>query len=291
MTVAAVGVAAALIGSAPALAGATGPDFREGYIEGDGARLYVMRTGEGPLMLFLHGLPDSWALYEPQLRAFGTDYLVVAPNLRGFPPSDVPDAVGAYATPRLLRDIRAVLDHFGRDRCTLIGNDWGGYVAWVYASAYPTRVERLIILNAPHPAVHLREIRSSPAQIRASQYEWQNHTVPPPYPLWYNYYRADPIKVPASLEDGATMNMPDLARHFFAGLTELPATTSLRVAVPTLVIWGMQDPYTLPGQLDGLGDYVPDLHIVRIEDAGHYPMRSHPDLVTRIMRDFVRRSG
>jgi len=150
-------------------------------------------------MLFLHGHPDSPALYELQMRAFSRDHLVVAPTLRGYAPSDAPQTVESYAMPHLLGDVHGVLDHFGREQCILIGHDWGGYVSWVFASAYPQRVRRLIILNAPHPAIFLREVRTNPAQISASQYERVFNTAFPPYPVWYNYYRADPIKVPASV--------------------------------------------------------------------------------------------
>ena len=270
-------------------AGITQPDRSEGYFGGDGVRLFLVRAGDGPLMVFLHGAPDDWSLYELQLREFARDHLVAAPNLRGFPPSDQPEMVEAYAMPRLLGDIHALLNHLGRERCILIGNDWGGYFAWVFASAYPRRVERLIILNAPHPAVHLREVRHNPAQNLASQYERANNSTPSPYPAWYNYYRADPIKVPPSIEDAAKMELPDLPQHFFAGVAEPPATTSLRVNVPTLVLWGMQDPALLPGQLDGLDDYAPNAVIVRIADSGHYPMRSHPALVNRAIREFIER--
>jgi pimeloyl-ACP methyl ester carboxylesterase len=281
------------MGGALARAGATQPVLGDGYAAGDGVRLYFVQAGGGgerPLMLFLHGHPDSWALYEPQLREFGRDHLAVAPNLRGYAPSDAPAAVEAYAMPRLLGDVHALLDHFGRERCTLVGNDWGGYVAWVFASAYPARVERLIILNAPHPAVHLREVRTNPAQIQASQYERDFHIAVAPYPVWYNYYRADPIKVPTSVEDGASMGVPDLAAHFFIGGGTPPATISLRVSAPTLVIWGMQDSSTLPQQLDGLEDYAPDLSVLPINDAGHYPMRSHAGLVNQAIRAFMQRS-
>jgi pimeloyl-ACP methyl ester carboxylesterase len=264
--------------------------FEHGYAQGDGARLFFVRAGQGPLMLFLHGHPDSWALYEPQLRELGRDHLVVAANLRGYSPSDAPDAVEAYTTPHLLGDIHGLLDHFDRERCVLVGNDWGGYVAWVFASAYPARVERLVILNAPHPAVHLREVRENPAQNRASQYERDLHTAVAPYPRWYNYYRADPIKVPASVADSAAMPVPDLAAHFFTGVAKPPEGTRLNVGVPTLVIWGMRDPAMLPGQLDGLDVYAPNLTVRRIADAGHYPMRSHPELVNEAIRDFLRRA-
>ena len=148
----------------------------EGYADGDEVKLYFVQGGEGELMLFLHGAPDSWTIYTSQLAEFSRDHMVVAPNLRGFPPSDQPEAVEAYAMPRLLGDVHALLRHFGRERCILVGNDWGGYIAWVFASAYPDRVERLVILNAPHPAILLREIRNSPAQIQASQYERDYYT-------------------------------------------------------------------------------------------------------------------
>jgi pimeloyl-ACP methyl ester carboxylesterase len=254
-------------------------------------RLHLVEAGAGPLMLFLHGLPDDWSLYGAQLQEFSRDHLVAAPNLRGFPPSDVPTAVDAYAMPRSLGDVHSVLDHLGRRSCVLVGNDWGGYVAWVFAAAWPERVERLVVINAPHPSVHLREVRDNPAQIRASQYERDFHVAPEPYPAWYNYYRADPIKVPVSPEAAAAEPTPDLAAHLFAGLPgPPPGGTSLRVLRPTLVIWGMQDPHMLPGQLDGLEQYAPDLALVRIEAAGHRPMRSHPALVNRAIRDFLRRS-
>lgn len=269
-------------------AGACQTNLVEGYADGDGVKLYFVREGEGELILFLHGMPDSWMIYTSQLAEFSRDYMVVAPNLRGFSPSGQPEAVEAYAMPRLLGDVHALLRHFGRKRCILVGNDWGGYIAWVFASAYPNLVERLIILNAPHPAIMLREVRNNPAQIQASQYERDYHTAIAPYPAWYNYYRADPIKVPSSISDAAQTEMPDLAARFFADGAEPPATTSLRVDVPTLVLWGMQDPACLPGQLDQLHDYAPNATVVRIDDAGHLPMQSHPMLVNRAIRDFLR---
>src|SRR4029077_2313661 len=120
--------------------------------------------------------------------------------------------------------------------------------------------------------------------------ERDRNSAVPPYPAWYNYYRADPIKVPSSLSDAAQMEMPDLAAQFFDDVAEHPATTSLRVDVPTLVLWGMQDPACLPGQLDNLHDYAPNAIVVRIEDGGHRPMQSHPMLVNRAIRDFLRRA-
>lgn len=263
---------------------AAGIELQEGYAPGDGIRLYYARAGAGPLILFLHGFPDSWRLYRPYLIEFGRDHLAVAPNLRGVPPSAQPVADEAYAMPRLLGDLHGVLDHLGRQSCTLVANDWGAYIAWVFASAYPDRVERLVIMNGGHPALLLRDFRGSRAQIAASQYERHAAVGPGPHAA---YLRADPIKVPASLEEATELPVPDLAAAFFGGTARPPASTSLVVEVPTLVIWGMQDPYQLPGLLAGLDAHVRDLTLLQIEAAGHYPMQTHAAEVTRAIRRFL----
>src|SRR4051794_16172415 len=90
------------LGKMTTRANAIFPGLSEGYANGDGARLFCVWAGAGPLMLFLHGAPDDWTLYESQLEAFSRDHLVVAPNLRDFPPSDAPKVVEAYAMPQLL---------------------------------------------------------------------------------------------------------------------------------------------------------------------------------------------
>src|SRR5262249_8579484 len=94
-------------------------------------------------------------------------------------------------------------------------------------------------------------------------------------------------KVPASVAASAALVVPDLAADFFSGVVRPPVTTSLRVSVPVLVIWGMRDPVLLPHQLDELGDYAPHLTVLRLADAGHYPMRSHAPQVNEAIRAFM----
>ena len=250
-------------------AGASQPDLVEGFAEGNGVRQFFVRGGEGELMLFLHGLPDNWTVYRSQLAEFSRDHLVVAPNLRGFPPSVQPDAVEAYAMPRSLDDLHALLRHFGRERCILVGHDWGGYIAWVFASAYPRHVERLIILNAPHPAMFLREVRNNATQIQALQYERDYNTATAPYPSWYNYYRADPIKVPASIAGVAGRKCLTSPGHSLPTSLSVPPRRRSGWIFRRWGLWGMQDRDLLPGMLDGLPDYAPKATVVRIEDAGH----------------------
>ena len=258
--------------------------IEHGKAPGDGIELFYARAGEGRLIVFLHGFPETWTLYQPFLEEFGKDYLAVAPNLRGVYPSDRPEEVEAYAMRHQLEDLHRLLDHCDRESCILVANDWGAQFAWVFASAYPDRVERLVIMNSGHPALVLRDYQTSPAQIEASQYERFAHLEPMPYSA---VIEADPLKVPASIEETGSMSVPDLAEAYFSNIARPPATMTLKLTVPTLVIWGMRDTSQLPGLLDGLEDYVSDLTIMRIEDSGHYPMRTHPDEVMAAIRDFI----
>ncbi len=258
--------------------------LEEGEALGDGIRLSYIRGGEGPLMVFLHGFPETGFMYRSFLQEFGRDHLAVAPNLRGVLPSGQPDEVEAYAMAHLLEDLHRLLDHFDRQSCILVANDWGAYIAYVFASAYPDRVDRLVVMNCGHPALLLRDYHESPEQIAASQYERFANTEPMPYPA---YIEADPLRVPASIEEEASVPYPDLGEEFFKDVVRPPATTSLVIDMPTLVIWGMEDPSQLPGLLDGLDHYIRDLTVLRIDDAGHYPMRTHYDDVVRAVRRFI----
>ncbi len=263
--------------------------LKQGYAGADGVKLFYRQAGEGPLMICLHGIPGDGTRYRHQIREFSRDHLVVAPNLRGVLPSDQPQAVEAYRMSHHLRDIHRMIDYFNRDDCVLVANDWGGWFAWIFASAYPERVKQLVIMNAAHPAVYLRDVMQNTAQIAVSQYERDAVKAPAEgSTTWVNYVQADPIRVPASLTEAVNMPVPDLAAHYFADLDDYPpATRSLKIERPTLAIWGMRDSPMLPSLLDGLEDYVADLTIHRIENAGHFPMEQRPNEVNRVMRQFL----
>ena len=117
---------AALFGALLTLAQPAAQTVDTGFAALRDARLFYAKAGAGPLMLLLHGAPDDWSLYAAQLREFAVDHLVVAPNLRGFPPSDAPGDVAAYTASRLLDDIHGLLDHFGRERAAAARNDARG---------------------------------------------------------------------------------------------------------------------------------------------------------------------
>ena len=283
------------------------------YAEVNGIRLHYVTEGRGPLVLFVHGFPEFWYAWRSQLREFGRDHQAVALDMRGYNLSAKPADLAQYRVPHLVDDLRGLAAHLGHERFVLVGHDWGGVVAWAVAIAHPERLQRLVIINAPHPAIFDREIRENPAQQTASRYMLTFRSAEAEAILaandyarlveilsrdlgdrftaadraayleaWsqpgaltggLNYYRAAGVGPPAG--DGAP------ARSFGGDVARMT------VRVPTLVIWGEQDRALLTGNLDGLERFVPDLTIERILDASHWVVHQHPERVNRLIRDFL----
>jgi len=153
--------------AAPAVAGDK-PD--EGFIDSSGVKIHYVAQGKGPLVVLIHGFPDFWYSWREQMPALAEHFHVVAIDQRGYNLSDKPDKVEDYAMPKLVGDIEAVLKHFHQDKAVIVGHDWGGAVAWTFAMMHPDKVDRLVILNLPHPKGLARELANNPDQQKNSQY-------------------------------------------------------------------------------------------------------------------------
>lgn len=288
--------------------GARAAAARDGFADVNGVRLHYVEEGKGPLILFLHGFPEFWYAWKDLLPELGRDRRAVALDMRGYNLSSRPEAVDAYGIPVLVEDVRAVAEQLDAERFVLVGHDWGGVVAWAFAAAHPELLEKLVIINAPHPAVFARELANNPEQQKASAYfnlftsqaaeatlsqndcaalqqfvlgTWANGSDRQKYlEFWrtgltggLNYYRAARLKSPGGGEKADT-----------TGLQAVPGT----IEVPTLVIWGEKDVALLLGNLDGLDEYVRNLQIVRVPEAGHWIVHEQPAKVIDAMRLFLR---
>jgi len=277
------------------------PELKHETIEANGIRLHVARAGEGPLMLFLHGFPEYWAMWRPFLEHFGArGRCAVAPDMRGYNLSDKPAEVEAYKAKHLIADVLALAAHYTREPFVLVAHDWGGAVAWGVALAHPERLARLVMINSPHPYVFWRELTRNPAQQKASEYMLLFRSAKAERVLsengyarllgafsdlepqaraalveaWsrpgaltggLNYYRASAL-YPPSHEDPGAARLSLEAKDFV-------------VRVPTLVVWGERDTALLPGCLEGLSEVVPDLKLVRVPEATHWVAREKTALV------------
>ncbi len=289
--------------------------LRHSFAEVNGIRLHYASVGSGKPILFLHGFPEFWRAWKNQLTEFGRDFLAVAPDLRGYNLSSKPADVDQYQLKYLVEDVRGLSEHFGPERLIVVGHDWGGVVAWAFASQYPQYLEKLIIINAPHPAVFDRELRENPAQQQASLYMLVFRSAEAEQILSSGNYSAfdqnilqpgiregyftdedrraylDAWSQPGALTGG--LNYYRAARVGPPGESDQSSRQlanqvgSLTVRVPTLVIWGEKDPYLLTGNLAGLDQFVPDLQVRRIADGSHWVIHEKSFLVNSTMRDFI----
>jgi len=146
------------------------PDFQSQYAQVNGIRLHYMSVGQGKLIMFVHGFPEFWYGWEKQLVEFGKDYQAVAPDMRGFNLSSKPAEIENYQVNDLIEDLRALAEHLGHEKFIMVAHDWGGAVAWAAAMRHPEMLEKLVIINSPHPALFARELLYNPDQQKASQY-------------------------------------------------------------------------------------------------------------------------
>ena len=144
------------------------------YASVNGQRLHYARAGSGPLMVFVHGFPEFWYEWKHQIVEFSRDHTVVAPDMRGYNLSSKPGELSAYQMPNLVEDLRAlaaeVMKPAGAGKFTLVAHDWGGVVAWVFAAQHPEMLDKLVIINAPHPTIFGKLLRDDAAQQKASGY-------------------------------------------------------------------------------------------------------------------------
>src|SRR5579871_1915084 len=300
----------------PASAQAENSKFEDKYAKVNGVRLHYITTGNGPLILFLHGFPEFWYEWKNQLTEFGKDHQAVAPDMRGYNLSDKPEALDQYQMTVLVEDVRALADNLSPGRkFVLVAHDWGGAVAWSFAIAHPDLLEKLVIINAPHPGVFAKLLASDPAQQKASQYmlmfrsEQAEKTLSDnDDAMLVNIVLAGGLKSGAFTEEDKAAYLKAWSQPgaLTGGLNyyrsnrvcppapgAAPSTGNfaiddrLAVKVPTLVIWGEKDTALLTQNLDGLDQFVPQLTIRRIPDASHWVVHEKSAEVNRYIRDFI----
>jgi pimeloyl-ACP methyl ester carboxylesterase len=140
------------------------------FVETNGIRLHCAVDGEGPLVVFLHGFPESSWSWRHQMAALAPRFRVVAPDMRGYGDSDKPDGVKAYDLKELVADVEGLIRAFDEKWAVVVGHDWGGGIAWQFAVDRPQMTRRLVVMNCPHPAIFQEHLRTNPKQLAKSWY-------------------------------------------------------------------------------------------------------------------------
>lgn len=279
-------------------------------IEANGLRFAVDEIGTGDhLALCLHGFPESrysWRHQLPLLAELG--YRAWAPDLRGYGETEPkPQAVKAYLIDRLMEDVAALIDASGAKSVTLIGHDWGAGLAWAFAANRVRPLQRLVIMNVPHPAVmtqHLR--RGNWAQLRKSWYMFFFQLPGLPERMMtargarairraFHDMAIDKTNFTPDVLDryardaqrpGAMTGMINWYRAAFRLQGKLAGPWDV-IETPTLIVWGEADAALGVELLDGTDAYVRDLTIRRLPNVSHWVQQEAPEKVNAILREWL----
>ncbi len=268
--------------------------------------LQVSVTKEGGpagLALLLHGFPElafSWRHQIPTLVEAG--YEVWAPNLRGYGESSKPPKVSDYSIDRLLADIAALVDASGRNDVTLVGHDWGAVQAWMFAIRRVRPLQRLVIMNVPHPACMRRELRSL-RQLRKSWYVFFFQIPWLPERLLrsrraqavadsFEKMAVDTSRFPAAVTDvyreaalrpEAMRSMINYYRSAFRGARSSAREEFGVIDTPTLMVWGLEDTALSKETTDGTDEHVADLTLRFLPGVSHWVQQEAPEIVNAML--------
>ncbi|MEL6463945.1 MAG: alpha/beta fold hydrolase [Pseudomonadota bacterium] len=263
-----------------------------------------------PMILMLHGFPEYGGAWEEIATRLADRFYCVAPDQRGYGASYTPAEVDAYAMPRLVADMAALIGQ--RGPVIVMGHDWGASVAYGLAMFRPDLVSHLVIANGVHPVPFQRAMASGGAQSEASQYinflrndaseealardefakllklfsakmdlSWLAGARLDAYKaVWrqsglrgmINWYRASPLIV---AHPGAPVDLPDFP------------VERLKVRCPHLLIWADGDTALLPVSTDGLETFAADLTRMSVSGADHWVLHQKPDEVVRIVTEWL----
>ena len=268
-------------------------------------RLRVTLAGpvQGPLVVLLHGFPEcagSWRSVQQAIARAG--FRVAAPDMRGYGGSGRPSGVASYAVQRLVGDVAGLISAMGRPRAHVVGHDWGGVVAWWTAMLRPDVVERLGIVNAPHPVGYSQALRT-PEQLRRAWYvfffqlPWLPERVLAARDFAFarsdftpDHIAKDEIDrcVDALRPEGAPAAAIAYYRAQMRGSLFGGAPTPVRIAAPVLVQWGEKDRFLVPSLADPPPEWVPNVQVIRLPEATHWaPIDAAGEVAQNLERFFT----
>jgi epoxide hydrolase 4 len=269
--------------------------------------LHVVVAGpkHGPLVVLLHGFPECWYTWRSQIpRLVALGYRVVVPDQRGYGLSDKPGGLGSYSFDVLVEDVRQLVHEFDRGSATIIAHDWGGAVAWKLAMDRPEIVQKLVIMDAPHPVAFARALKHDFAQVKRIWYmaTFQLPLMPdaflsfsPPWTAKFffhdNAYQKDAFS-PDDLafmasnlaQPGAMTTMIDWYR---AAVWHPAKNPDVVIEQPTLLLWAENDVALGLGLTEGLSNWVPNMQRVLVPECGHWVQNEQPQIVGEAIERFL----
>lgn len=283
--------------------------FEHRMIETNGIKLHVVVGGGGPLVLLLHGFPECWATWRHVLQPLkDAGFTVAAADLRGFNLSDKPKEVGDYAMDHVAGDIVGLIRALGFQKAHVVGHDWGGVVGWQLAHTRDDVVDKLVIINAPHPRLFTKRLRS-PRQLALAYYMFffqipvvaERALSRDGFQVIENMMKYQPRKKGAFDDEdirvykeamgqpGAlTSSLSYYRASFREVLKRRKPDAKPVIERPVLVLWGLEDKALPPENLEGLDTIAKDLRVVRVPGCSHWMQHDDPQVIVDEVVRFVR---
>lgn len=286
------------------------PNWKHLQILAGDLRVHLVEEGAGPSVLLLHGFPDFWYSWRYQIRALaGAGFRVLVPDLRGYNLTEKPSGVRAYGLDRLVDDVANLVEWAGGESAHIVGHDWGGIIAWYAAMRRPEIIDRLVVLNAPHPDAYQRELGRSnqrwrswygaffqipwlpEALMRARNYEAIASAIAEES---RNPEGTSPEVIQAYREAMAEPGALSAAINYYRAVAR-PWARELRdnrraITAETLLLWGEKDPFLVRGNSLDLESWVPNIQVEHVPDAGHWVHCDEPLLVNERLINFLSKS-
>jgi pimeloyl-ACP methyl ester carboxylesterase len=267
--------------------------------------LHYVEAGSGPLVVLLHGFPEFWWSWRHQIPALAkAGFRVVAPDLRGYNLSDKPKEASAYTLPHLTGDVAGLVRALGQKKAHIVGHDWGGGVAWAFAMAEPAMVDKLVVLNCPHPAEMIRGLRT-PRQLKKSWYMFffQLPGIPERFIAANDFAflrkalgsgSSSPADIEHYVEAARRADSLHGGINYYRASMRGFAKRSLpkfrRIDAQTMVIWGEKDAFLGKELAEPSRKWVRDTRVEWIPNATHWVQVDAAERVNGLLVDFLRSS-
>lgn len=277
------------------------------FIETNGIRLHVMQAGPdgGPLIILLHGFPEYWRGWVRQIEPLASaGYYVLAPDQRGYNLSDKPAQLEAYVLEELGNDVMGLIKSSGRQKAVIVGHDWGGIVAWWLGIYSPEWIDKLVILNAPHPSAMRKSLMFNPEQVLRSSYALLFQLPWIPEAILRNDDWKLVVNAMHESSQPGTFSDDDMGEYraawwrkdaFTSMLNWYRASARLRpvlpeearVSVPTLIIWGEQDQALGKYLVEPSAQLCDHVRVEMFEEATHWVHHEEAERVNQLILDFL----
>jgi len=270
-------------------------EFTSLYAKVNGLNMHYVTAGEGPPVILLHGFPDTHQIWRRQIPVLAAAGLrVIAPDLRGYGQTDMPQDVGAYAVSFLADDVLRLMDALGIEKAAVVGHDWGALIGWHLAMHAPERITRYAALSVGHPQAIARS--GIGQKLR----------------FWYMLVFKTPVVAEALLKAGDWAALRKMIRsreqqdiwiaalapqgrltaalnYYRANFKPASGQRPLPVDVPVMGVWSEHDPALGEQQmLDSREQCRAGFRYERIDGVGHWMQLSGADRLNALLLDFVK---